>query len=323
MNKKALIIGIAGQDGAFLAKYLLEKNYIVYGTSRDAEMSSFTSLNKLDIKHKIKLISMSLVDFRSVIQTFMEIRPDEVYNLAGQTSVNLSFKLPVETLESISLGTLNILEVLRLFKSDTKFYNASSSECFGNTYGSLATETTPFRPKSPYGVAKASAFWQVENYRQAYNLFVASGILFNHESYLRPQRFVTQKIISSVCDIANKKLDFLEIGNINIERDWGWAPEYVVAMHAILQHDSPEDFIIATGKSITLELFIKTCFEYFGLNYINYIKVNKDLYRPTDILVSRADTSKATKILHWSAKTDVFGVIEKMIEYNLKNKILR
>ncbi len=319
MKKKALIIGISGQDGAFLAKYLIENNYTVYGTSRDAEMSIFNSLIKLGIKDKINLLSMSLVDFRSVIQIFMEIKPDEVYNLAGQTSVNLSFKLPVETLESISLGTLNILEVLRLFKSDTKFYNASSSECFGNTYGNLANEATPFRPKSPYGVAKASAFWQVENYRQAYNLFAASGILFNHESYLRPQRFVTQKIISNVCDIANKKIDFLEIGNINIERDWGWAPEYVVAMHAILQHDTPEDYIIATGKSITLEMFIKTCFEYFGLNYVDHIKVNKDLYRPTDILVSRADPSKAASILNWKAKTDVFEVINKMIEYNLKN----
>jgi GDPmannose 4,6-dehydratase len=318
MNKKALIIGISGQDGAFLAKYLIENNYTVYGTSRDAEMSTFHSLIKLGIKDKIKLISMSLVDFRSVIQTFMEIKPDEVYNLAGQTSVNLSFKLPVETLESISLGTLNILEVLRLFKSDTKFYNASSSECFGNTYGNFANENTPFRPKSPYGVAKASAFWQVENYRQAYNLFVSSGILFNHESYLRPHRFVTQKIISTVCDIANKKSDFLEIGNINIERDWGWAPEYVVAMHAILQKDKPEDYIIATGKSITLETFIKTCFEYFGLNYINHIKVNQEFYRPTDILVSRADPSKAANNLNWKAKTDVFGVINKMIEYNLK-----
>ncbi len=320
MRKKALIIGISGQDGAFLAKYLIEKDYIVYGTSRDAEMSNFNSLVELGIKEQIILLSMSLVDFRSVIQIFMEIKPHEVYNLAGQTSVNLSFKLPVETLESISLGTLNILEVLRLLKIETKLYNASSSECFGNTDGNFANETTPFKPKSPYGVAKASAFWQVENYRQAYNLYAASGILFNHESYLRPQRFVTQKIISNVCDIANKKKDFFEIGNINIERDWGWAPEYVEAMHAILQEDSPEDYIIATGKSITLEMFIKTCFEYFGLNYKNHIKLNEDLFRPTDILVSRGDPTKASKNLNWKAKTDVFGVIEKMIEYKLNKK---
>jgi GDPmannose 4,6-dehydratase len=317
MQKKALIIGITGQDGAFLAKYLLGNNYLVYGTSRDAELSKFDSLFKLGIHGKVKLFSMSLIDFRSVFQVFLEIQPDEVYNLAGQTSVSLSFKLPVETLESISLGTLNILEVLRLLKFKTKFYNASSSECFGNTEGIPANELTPFKPRSPYGVAKASSFWQVDNYRQAYNLFAASGILFNHESYLRPTRFVTQKIITSVCDIANKKINEFEIGNINIERDWGWAPEYVVAMHSILQQEEPEDFIIATGNTISLKEFIIKTFEYFGLSYENYLVVNEGLFRPTDIIISKADPSKAKKILKWEAETNVDGVIKNMIEYNL------
>jgi GDPmannose 4,6-dehydratase len=317
MQKKALIIGVTGQDGAFLAKYLLENNYLVFGTSRDAELSKFSSLVALGIHGKVKLFSMSLVDFRSVFQVFQEIQPDEIYNLAGQTSVSLSFKLPVETLESISLGTLNILEVLRLLKFKSKFYNASSSECFGNTEGIPANEITQFKPRSPYGVAKASSFWQVENYRQAYNLFAASGILFNHESYLRPTRFVTQKIITSVCDIAYKKSHELEIGNINIERDWGWAPEYVVAMHAILQQEEPDDFIIATGKTISLKEFIVKAFDYFGLNHDNYLVIREDLFRPTDILVSKADPSKAKKILKWEAKTNVDGVIKNMIEYNL------
>lgn len=317
MKKKALIIGITGQDGAFLAKYLLGHNYLVYGTSRDAELSKFDSLFKLGIHGKVKLFSMSLIDFRSVFQVFLETQPDEVYNLAGQTSVSLSFKLPVETLESISLGTLNILEVLRLLKFKTKFYNASSSECFGNTEGIPANELTPFKPRSPYGVAKASSFWQVDNYRQAYNLFAASGILFNHESYLRPTRFVTQKIITSVCDIANKKINEFEIGNINIERDWGWAPEYVVAMHSILQQEEPEDFIIATGNTITLKEFIIKTFEYFGLSYENHLVVNEGLFRPTDIIISKADPSKAKKILKWEAETNVDGVIKNMIEYNL------
>ena len=317
MQKKALIIGITGQDGAFLAKYLLDHNYLVYRTSRDAELSKFDSLVKLGIHGKVKLFSMSLIDFRSVFQVFLEIQPDEVYNLAGQTSVSLSFKLPVETLESISLGTLNILEVLRLLKFKSKFYNASSSECFGNTAGIPANELTPFMPRSPYGVAKASSFWLVDNYRQAYNLFAASGILFNHESYLRPSRFVTQKIITSVCDIANKKISEFEIGNINIERDWGWAPEYVVAMHSILQQEEPEDFIIATGNSISLKEFIVKTFEYFGLNYENHLVVNEGLFRPTDIIISKADPSKAKKILKWEAKTNVDGVIKNMIEYKL------
>jgi GDPmannose 4,6-dehydratase len=317
MQKKALIIGVTGQDGAFLAKYLLENNYMVFGTSRDAELSKLDSLVKLGIHDKVKLFSMSLIDFRSVFQVFSEIQPDEIYNLAGQTSVSLSFKLPVETLESISLGTLNILEVLRLLKLKSKFYNASSSECFGNTEGIPANEMTQFKPRSPYGVAKASSFWQVDNYRQAYNLFAASGILFNHESYLRPTRFVTQKIITVVCDIAIKKSNELEIGNINIERDWGWAPEYVVAMHSILQQEEPEDFIIATGNTISLKEFIVKTFDYFGLSYENHLVVNEGLFRPTDILVSKADPSKAKKILKWEAKTNVDGVIKNMIEYNL------
>lgn len=317
MQKKALIIGVTGQDGAFLAKYLLENNYLVFGTSRDAELSKFDSLVALGIHGKVKLFSMSLVDFRSVFQVFQEIQPDEIYNLAGQTSVSLSFKMPVETLESISLGTLNILEVLRLIKSKSKFYNASSSECFGNTEGVPANELTPFRPRSPYGVAKSSSFWQVENYRQAYNLFAASGILFNHESYLRPTRFVTQKIITTVCDIACKKSHELEIGNINIERDWGWAPEYVIAMHAILQQEEPDDFIIATGNTISLKEFIVKAFDYFGLNHENYLVIKEDLFRPTDIIISKADPMKAKNILKWQAATNVDGVIKKMIEYNL------
>lgn len=320
MQKKALIIGVTGQDGAFLAKYLLENNYLVFGTSRDAELSKFDSLVALGIHGKVKLFSMSLVDFRSVFQVFQEIQPDEIYNLAGQTSVSLSFKMPVETLESISLGTLNILEVLRLLKSKSKFYNASSSECFGNTEGLPANELTPFRPRSPYGVAKSSSFWQVENYRQAYNLFAASGILFNHESYLRPSRFVTQKIITTVCDIACKKSHELEIGNINIERDWGWAPEFVIAMHAILQQEEPDDFIIATGNTISLKEFIVKAFDYFGLNHENYIVIKEDLFRPTDIIVSKADPMKAKNILKWQATTNVDGVIKKMIEYNLNKK---
>jgi len=322
MQKKALIIGITGQDGSFLAKYLLELGYLVFGTSRDADLSKFDSLVSLGIYNKVKLFSMSLIDFRSVFQVFLEIRPDEIYNLAGQTSVSLSFKLPVETLESISLGTLNILEVLRLLKIESKFYNASSSECFGNTDGIPANESTPFKPRSPYGVAKSSSFWQVVNYRQAYNLFGASGILFNHESYLRPTRFVTQKIISSVCDIARNKLDVLEIGNINIERDWGWAPEYVKAMHLILQQDEPDDFIIATGQSISLKEFIIKAFDYFGLDYKNYLVVKEDLLRPTDLIISRANPEKANKILKWEAKTNVYGVINNMIEYNLNQKYI-
>jgi len=199
--KKALIFGISGQDGAYLAELLLSKGYRVFGTSRDAHLNSFTGLKKLGIRDKVIIESAALHDFRSVLQTLNKIKPDEVYNLAGQTSVALSFEQPVETLESISIGTLNLLEAVRFTERDIKLYNAGSSESFGDTR-EPATEDTPFRPRSPYGVAKASAFWQVANYREAYGLSACTGILFNHESPLRPNRFVTQKIIGAAVLIA-------------------------------------------------------------------------------------------------------------------------
>ena len=194
--KKALICGISGQDGAYLAEFLLQKGYQIYGTSRDAQMSSFRNLSHLGIRDQIQLESMSLNDFRSVLQVIKKSEPDEIYNLAGQTSVGLSFDQPVETLESIATGTLNLLEAIRFIDRPIKLYNAGSSECFGDSGDQAADELTPFRPQSPYGVAKAAAFWEVANYRQAYNIFACSGILFNHESPLRPVRFVTQKIVN-------------------------------------------------------------------------------------------------------------------------------
>ncbi len=227
---KALICGISGQDGAYLAQLLLSKGYSVCGTSRDAQISSFQNLMGLGIREQVKLESMALTDFRSVLQILTKIDPDEVYNLAGQSSVGLSFEQPVETLESVATGTLNLLEAIRFLGKPIKLYNAGSSECFGDLGEDTADETTPFRPRSPYGVAKATAFWQVANYREAYGLFACSGILFNHESPLRPERFVTQKIVSTACRIAAGSLEKLFLGNMSIQRDWGWAPEYVEAM---------------------------------------------------------------------------------------------
>ena len=201
LMKKALICGISGQDGTYLAHLLLNKGYKVYGSSRDAQMSAFQNLTHLGIKEQVTLVSISLNDFRSVFQALIKIEPDEIYNLAGQSSVGLSFEQPVETLESIAFGTLNLLEALRFTGKPTKLYNAGSSECFGDT-SIMADETTPFRPRSPYAVAKAAAFWEVDNYREAYGLYACSGILFNHESPLRPVRFVTQKIVSTAHRIA-------------------------------------------------------------------------------------------------------------------------
>jgi GDPmannose 4,6-dehydratase len=317
--KKALIIGISGQDGTYLANHLLKNGYEVHGTSRDADLSNFYGLKRLNIFDKVSLQSMSLIDFRSVMQTILQVQPDEIYNLSGQTSVGLSFLQPVETLESISIGTLNILEVLRFHKLPTRFYNAGSSECFGDTNEKAATEETPFRPRSPYAVAKAAAFWQVANYREAYNLFACSGILFNHESPLRPRRFVTKKIIETVINIAHGEKIKLKVGNTSIKRDWGWAPEYVEGMYSILQQDKPEDFIIATGKNITLEGFIEKAFGYFNLSYKEYVEYDNNLKRPTDLAFSLGDPSKAKKVLKWSAKYYVDDVIRMMIEDELKN----
>ncbi len=319
MEKKALIIGISGQDGAYLSQLLLNEGYVVHGTSRDAELSSFSSLKALNIFDKVHLHSMSSIDFRSVMQVILEVQPSEVYNLAGQSSVGLSFAQPVETLDSISLGTLNILEVIRFHKLPIKFYNASSSECFGDTHGKAADETTPFHPRSPYAVAKSAAFWQVANYREAYNLFACSGLLFNHESPLRPLRFVTRKIINSACRIAQTKTGILKLGNVNIKRDWGWAPEYAKAMYLMLQQDKPEDYVIATGKSISLEEFVKLTFDYFNLDYKNHVEIDSSIYRPTDIPFGLGNPSKAAAKLNWKVKYFVEDVIKMMIEHELES----
>jgi GDPmannose 4,6-dehydratase len=226
----ALICGISGQDGAYLAQLLLNKGYRVVGTSRDVQMSIFSNLRRLGIFDKVELRSMATSDFRSVLQVIKQANPNEIYNLAGQSSVGLSFEQPVETHESIIVGTLNILEGIRFLNKEIRFYNAGSGECFGDTGGAIATEETPFKPRSPYAVAKSAAFWQVANYRESYGLFACSGILFNHESPLRPERFVTQKIIQEAKKISLDRRKKLRLGRIDIERDWGWAPEYVQAM---------------------------------------------------------------------------------------------
>jgi GDPmannose 4,6-dehydratase len=319
--KKALICGVSGQDGAYIARLLLEKGYEVYGGSRDSQMSSFKNLNTLGIKNDINLMSVNLNDFRSTLQSIIKIKPDEIYNLAGQSSVGLSFEQPVETLESISIGTLNILESIRFSNSGIKFYNAGSSECFGDTKDNAADENTLFQPRSPYAVAKSTAFWLVSNYRESYNINASTGILFNHESPLRPDRFVTKKIISTACKILNNKNIKLKLGNLDISRDWGWAPEYVEAMWLMLQSEIPEDYVIATGESNSLKDFIKTTFEYLNLNYEEHVISDDNLFRPSDLKIGRANPIKAETKLGWKAKSKMKDVIEKMIEFELNNNI--
>jgi len=312
--KKALICGVSGQDGAYLAKLLLNEGYSVCGTSRDAQMSSFQNLVRLGIRDQVKLESAALTDFRSVLQVLMKNKPDEVYNLAGQSSVGLSFEQPVETLESISIGTLNLLEAIRFTGEPIKFYNAGSSECFGDIGTEAADETTPFRPRSPYAVAKSAAFWQVANYREAYGLFACSGILFNHESPLRPQRFVTQKIVAAVSRIAQGSQEKLYLGNVDIKRDWGWAPEYVEAMYKILQQEEPDDYVIATGESYTLEEFVVAAFDSVGLNWQDYVITDRSLFRPTDLAISRANPTKAREKLGWQAQYKMPDIVRMMVQ---------
>jgi len=312
ITKKALICGVSGQDGSYLSRFLLEKGYEVHGTARDAQVTSFPNLVRLGIRDRVTCHSMALNDFRSVLQIMAKVQPDEIYNLAGQSSVGLSFEQPVETLESISVGTLNLLEAIRFLARPVKLYNAGSSECFGNLEDLPADESTPFRPRSPYAVAKATAFWEVANYREAYNLYTCTGILFNHESPLRPERFVTQKIISSARRIAEGSKEKLSLGNISIARDWGWAPEYVEAMWHILQQDVPEDYVVATGETHTLEEFVTEAFNCVGLDWREHVITDPTLLRPSEIMVSRANPSKAAQRLGWQARNKMRDVVKMM-----------
>jgi GDPmannose 4,6-dehydratase len=312
--KTALICGVSGQDGAYLAQLLLSKDYVVCGTSRDAQMSSFQNLVRLGIREQVKLESAALNDFRSVLQVLMKTQPDEVYNLAGQSSVGLSFEQPVETLDSITIATLNLLEAIRFTGAPIKFYNAGSSECFGDIGEQAADETTPFRPRSPYAVAKAAAFWEVANYREAYGLFACSGILFNHDSPLRPKRFVTQKIVDAACRIAQGSQEKLYLGNIAIQRDWGWAPEYVEAMYLMLQHQEPGDYVIATGESRKLEDFVAAAFACLGLDWQEHVVTDASLLRPTDLAISKGNPAKANLKLGWQAQSKMNEVVQMMVE---------
>ena len=312
--KRALICGVSGQDGAYLADLLLQKGYEVWGTSRDAQISSFANLKHLGILERVKLVSMATSDFRSVLQVLTHVEPDEAYNLAGQSSVALSFEQPIETIENITTSTLNLLEVIRYTSLPIRLYNASSSECFGDTGAEPADEATSFRPRSPYAVAKAAAHWAVANYREAYDLYACSGILFNHESPLRPERFVTRKVVASAARIAGGSDEKLRLGNLSIIRDWGWAPEYVEAMWRMLQQERPDDYVIATGKSHSLEELVENAFGLLGLNWRDHIVVDESLYRPTDISVGRSNPTKAKEHLGWIAKFQMEDVIAKMIK---------
>ena len=309
----ALIIGITGQDGAYLARFLLKKGYIVHGTSRDAAMASLGGLSALGIRDEVTLHSASPADFRSLAQVIERVEPAEIYNLSGLSSVALSFTQPVATMESIVFGSLNILETLRRVGAHSRFYNAGSSECFGDTGAEPANERTAFRPRSPYGVAKAAATSLVTSYRKSYGLYACTGLLFNHKSPLRPTRFVSRKITSTAVRIKEGSGERLALGILSVRRDWGWAPDYVEAMWTMLQRGTADDFVIASGVSHSLEEFVETAFTELDLNWRDYVDHDSSLQRPSDIACSLGDPSKAQKLLNWRPKVKFSEIIARII----------
>ncbi len=311
-KKTALIFGVSGQDGGYLARLLLEKGYEVHGTSRDSSSNPFIGLHRLGIAERVMLHTVALTDFRSVISVMHKVMPDEIYDLSGQTSVALSFELPVEAFESITVGTINILECVRLLGRPIKSFHAASSECFGETE-IPADEHTPFRPRSPYAMAKAAAFWAVANYREAYGMNACSGIMFNHESPLRPERFVTQKIIKGALDIAAGKADKLRLGNLAVERDWGWAPEYVDAAWRMLQTPSPTDLIIATGQTHSLLAMVEQAFALVGLDWRAHVETSEGLIRRTDLSRSAGNPARIHEVTGWKAEIGFRDVIREMM----------
>ena len=312
MVKSALIVGITGQDGSYLAYKLLKKGYKIFGTSRSKVINSESGLSKLKIKDDIEFFELDPSNFKELFEIVQRVTPTEIFNLAGETSVASSFINPHVCINSISTVTLNILESIRIINKEIKLFCAGSSECFGNVQKGYANEQTPFRPRSPYGCAKASAYWNVVNYREAYDIFAVTGILANHESPLRKENFVTQKIIKSVKRIKLDNSQKLILGNINVKRDWGWAPEYVDAIILMINNDSPKDYVIASGYSHTLTEFINKAFQMASLNPEEFIIFDKSLKRPSDLESIYLDPKLIGTELNWKAKTDFNDIVEKM-----------
>ncbi len=319
MKKKALITGVTGQDGAYLAKFLLKKGYKVFGTYRRVSTPNFWRLEYLGILKEVELIPFDLLDQSSILEAIKFAKPDEIYNLAAQSFVGASFEQPVATGEITGLGLTRLLDTVRNYDSNIRFYQASSSELFGDVVEVPQNENTPFNPKSPYAAAKLYAHWITVNYRQAYNLFAVCGILFNHESPLRGVEFVTRKITYTIALIKHGLADKLVLGNLEAKRDWGYAEDYVEAMWLMLQQDSPQDYVIATGETYSVEDFLIRAFNYAEIDHNKYVEISKDYYRPTDVELLQGDPSKAKKDLGWIPnKTSLDELIRMMIDSDMK-----
>ena len=338
--KKAIITGITGQDAAYLAELLLEKGYHVFGTYRRTSSTNFWRIQELGIENhpNLQLLEYDLIDLSSAYRIISKVEPDEVYNLAAQSFVGVSFSQPIATANITGIGALNLLEAIRTINPHIRFYQASTSEMFGKVKGIPQSEETPFHPRSPYGVAKVFAHWTTLNYQESYGLFASSGILFNHESPLRGKEFVTRKITDTVAKIHLGKQDLLELGNIDAKRDWGFAKEYVDGMYRMLQADKPDTFVLATNQTQTVRDFVSLAFKaidtditWEGKNENEkgidaktgkvLIKINPKFYRPAEVDLLIGDASKANEILGWKPKTTLEELCEMMIKKDIERNI--
>ena len=331
---KALITGITGQDGAYLAKLLLNKGYEVYGTFRRTSELHLERLKFLGVDDKVQFVPLELLEFTNIYRAIEQIRPDEIYNLGAQSFVGLSFEVPVFTADVTALGPLRLLEAARAVNDKIKFYQASSSEMFGKAQSSPQNESTPFYPRSPYAASKLFAHWMAVNYRESYGMFVCSGILFNHESPLRGLEFVTRKITNSVARIKFGLQKELRIGNLESSRDWGYAREYVEAMHLMLQQPAPNDYVVATGETHTVRQFVESAFKKVGINVAwsgqevsevgkdettgkTVVRVDPQFFRPAEVDYLIGDYAKAQRDLGWRPKTNFQDLVGLMVEHDL------
>lgn len=316
--KKALVTGIMGQDGAYLAKLLIDKGYKVYGFVARRSTPSNWRLKFLGIENEVEMIEGDLTDLASIIRAVKKSNPSEVYNLGAQSFVATSWEQPILTAQSTGIGVLNVLEAIRLTDLSIKFYQASTSEMFGLVQESIQSEKTPFYPRSPYGVSKLFGHWMTINYRESFNMFACSGILYNHESPIRGIEFVTRKVTDAVARIKLGRQKELRLGNIDAKRDWGFAGDYVEAMWLMLQQSEPDDYVVATGRTTTVREMCRIAFEYVGMDYENYVVIDPKFYRPTEVEVLLGNPAKAKEKLDWVAKTSLEELIKSMVDADLE-----
>lgn len=339
--KKAIVTGITGQDGAYLSELLLNKGYKVYGTTRRTSSINLWRIQDIGIANHpdFELVSMDISDISSCLKVIEQVQPDEIYNLAAQSFVGISFEQPLETTKATGIGALNLLESIRILNRKIKFYQASTSEMFGGVHDVPQSEKTMFYPKSPYGVAKLYAHWMTVNYRESYDMFCSSGILFNHESPLRGKEFVTRKITDMAAKIVLGKADVLELGNLDSKRDWGYAKEYVDAMYRMLQHHTPDTFVVGTNRTETVRDFVSMAFKAAGVDVVFegkdenetgrdaktgkiVMRVNPKFYRPAEVDILMGDYSKAKNELGWEPKTTLEQLCTMMVEADIRrNKV--